>query len=362
MATRFEAPERAPAVQQVRRSFRWFAAIYVGLLLMLIVLAAAPAPANDASECRLSPEETHWLQDAMKLWDVSLKLLEQENERLPWMILFDQTCTFHINPEPGKLPGLRPVEAKLNFRGTAVPISAVAHYGKIDLPDGTHIAPRIMGMTGLYAKQSKTFFVTALPDIWRAQPEARDVDPERFPLGVVAHEMVHTLDLVGIERQIEALRKRSAQVPKNLTDDTIEQVFGKQMPYREAYRAERDLLRSAVNERDDQQSRKLLAQALDAIANRRNRFFRDELAFYGDLDELFLLMEGTAVWTHAKLAARFPALVEFHASGNTAWSQEEGYLLFQLIDRFVPGWQRRVLATHPAMPTHLLREVAARTD
>jgi hypothetical protein len=318
-------------------------------------LVAAPTDAP----CRLDDAETRWIQSALTLWQAaSHDLLHRREDKVPWMILFDRRCTFHVEPDPGRLEVL-PLETSLELFGRSLRVIALPHSEKVELPGGKEIGVEVMAATQLYGEDRKPYLVAALPEVWRADEREKRVDPEKFPLGVVVHEMVHTLHLARVSERIERIRKRHA-VPEHVSDDTIQEVFGTRAGYRDAYEKERDLLRQALEETDDGKSRALVGRALEAMELRRKTFFRGKEGFYADLDELFLMMEGVAVWTHAELARRHPELVEFDRSKDPFWSQDEGWLLFQLIDRYVPGWQDRVLGDEMATPGKLLRRVAGR--
>lgn len=139
----------------------------------------------------------------------------------------------------------------------------------------------------------------------------------------------------------------------------IQKRFREVPGYRAAYQAERDLLYEAMVVREPRR-RELLARALTMIRERRNRYFVGPDSVYAELEDLFLALEGAAVWAHHALHLREPELVSFvRTSREPAWTQDEGYALFVLLDGFVPDWRDRIFADDPASPVALLEEALA---
>jgi hypothetical protein len=88
---------------------------------------------------------------------------------------------------------------------------------------------------------------------------------------------------------------------------------------------------------------------------------------YSALEDIFLTMEGLGMWVQYRTARdRAPAREDWLTTLSTmsesfdAWSQEEGLGLFLLIDRLVPGWQRRFLAADFPSPFTVLRDAIER--
>lgn len=83
---------------------------------------------------------------------------------------------------------------------------------------------------------------------------------------------------------------------------------------------------------------------------------------WAGLDDLFLALEGSALWVQAQMALdhasagqdrteTLMSLVPFYAF----WSQEEGMGLFLLIDRLVPDWKARYFGSEMPSPFDGLR-------
>jgi hypothetical protein len=328
-------------------------------------LMPAAAPAGEVpTSCELADADRRWIQKSLDGWEkVSREFLQLDPEPLPWMILFDQTCAWHLAPEPAMLPDARHVETGLSFAGEPVPAYVVAHQGKIRLPDGGELSPGPIATTSLYRDGEATYFVVGLPEVWRDEPWAKQgesVDDVLF--GVLSHEIVHTRHLVLIGRKLSVLVERHS-LPAVMDDDVIEKRFGKKRRFREVFEAERDLFFEAAAEPDAERSRLLTAQGLELARQRRARHFKGRNAPYAELEETFLAMEGVAAWAQYKVARSDPGekrsdaeLLAFVRGENNSWSQDEGLALFLLIEKMAPVWQRRVLGAELATPLFLLED------
>lgn len=320
-------------------------------MLLLLVASVAPDPAQAA--CALSEAQRGWLQATLDGWTSLTDDLGRDPDRLPWMVVFDDRCAWHLGADASRLAGAEHVTAGLSLRGEAVAVLALEHHEVVRLPDGREIAPAPLAFTALYG--DRPFFVTALPDVWRATPGIEQVgDVDAFARGIVAHEMTHTLHLSAIANRLHALGDRWA-LPEAMDDDIVEARFGEDSAFVAELDAERALYRAAVQQRDPERKRALVVQALNRTRARQARFFTGPNEVFAEIEETFLGMEGAAILAHHRLHERTPELVSFvRSSGHIPWSQEFGYTLFQLVDQLVPDWPDRVFCPRPDGPFTLL--------
>jgi hypothetical protein len=179
--------------------------------------------------------------------------------------------------------------------------------------------------------------------------------------GVLVHEMTHT-------RQAHALGAREGAIAAaqglgdDFDDDIVQDRFAERPGFRTAYERERDLLYAAVHAPDAATRRKVAGQALAAWRERRASFFQGKDAFYAELEDLFLDLEGTANWAayrvaRAELGSDAKAEAAIRRSGRR-WSQDEGLAIFLLLDAAVPNWRERVFSAEPPSLDTLLAEAA----
>lgn len=192
------------------------------------------------------------------------------------------------------------------------------------------------------------YFVMSLPSVWRAAGVKSGLGVEGLMDGVLLHEIMHTRQAELAGPLLDALARANGVSEDELTDDIVQNRFGKDPAYRAAYERERDLLFSAAAAADDREARRIAREALSALRERRARFFSGGKAFYSDFDDIFLTMEGMGQWLAYRhyLSPRggsidpATALREVRRDGSQ-WTQDEGLALILVVDRLLPGWQTR---------------------
>jgi hypothetical protein len=336
------------------------------LLPVALALSCAGVRADDGP-CAMPDDERAWTQRALAAWERgSRDLLRTSPTPLPWIVLVGPRCSWHLAPsadaasfpdEAAALDGSQETHPGWTFAGQAVDVRAVPHGGHVRLPDGTETAPDPTAGARLRREGKDTFFAMSTLSVWRAAyPEMGEADLQPFFLGVFSHEIVHTRQLVAVGEEIGRLVERYG-IPPKMDDDVVENTFKKKRRYRRAYEAERDLLFQAVAEPDPARVRELAAEALRLAETRRGRWLSGRRAWLGEMEALFLAMEGVAEWCRFRLLAEDPAetrsdaeLLALVRGKDNNWSQDQGLALFLLIDRLAPGWQAGVLEGTPASP------------
>jgi hypothetical protein len=129
------------------------------------------------------------------------------------------------------------------------------------------------------------------------------------------------------------------------------------------FEREMDALMQAVFADNAATARTSVRKALAFAKERKGTFFVDDNAGYAELDDLFLVLEGTAMWAQFKSETSTPAasrnsrrILESLFKQTRAWSQQEGLALFLLLDRFKPGWQAQFMADRFPSPFAVLRD------
>jgi hypothetical protein len=347
---------------------RW--RVWPAAALTLALVQSVPKLAAQASTppCELSTAEAGWIQRALDGWSaVSDNALHFAAAPLPWTVLFDTTCAWHLAATADTVPDAVAVTTPLSFAGAPVAVKAVPHRGVIHLPNGRDVPAQPIAMASMYRDGTATFFVMALPTVWRADPRyARDQQLEEFFLGVLTHEMVHTRHLFTIIKQAEALARQYSLPDLQLDDDVIQNRFQGVPAFRRAFEVERDVFFRAVAETRPARRRALVAQGLAMARERRRRHFTGANRLYADLEDLFLSMEGAGQWAAYEFAKANPrvtpaAAVAFVRATRRYWSQDEGLALFLLLDGMVPDWQSRVFGSTPVSLFMLLEEALSQS-
>lgn len=154
-------------------------------------------------------------------------------------------------------------------------------------------------------------------------------------------------------------------MPANLDDDAVQRRFHRDSAYVAAYEREYELLRKAVLATNAVERRRYASESLDMARARRERFFVGSDLMYRELEDLFLYVEGSGGWAFFQVArSRLPATttlaeaLEKFKGSQRYWVQEEGGLLFLLIDAEVPDWKGRAFSQQPVSVFNLWAEAA----
>jgi hypothetical protein len=278
---------------------------------------------------------------------------------MPWTVLYDEHCVLHLNPRDGKAGrnGARASaagagsELAINYGGEPVPVRAARYRTRFALPNGSKRTADAVAFTSL-ASDGDTFFVMALPSVWRKDPRSMPgEDIDAFASGVLAHEMTHTIHMVAIGSFMQELGKRHP-MPESLDDDYLQGIFGEDRDYVADYEREIALYARAVATGDDAEARALARQALAASAERRERYFRGPHAYFLEAEPVFLNMEGVASWAAYVSTG---SGMDPQAFAGRFWSQQQGLYLFLLLDRFDREWKSRVFDARVPDPFAMLR-------
>lgn len=337
-------------------------------LSSVLLLAANVATAQT---CTLKNNDREWIERALERWQtVSRDSLRLKPAPLPWIVLFDETCVWHVNPDLSistpKLPDDSD-KMKLSFSRKPLDVYGTIHKGEITLPDNEKIPiqspAQLIAFTSAYRNGQKPFFVFSMPAVWRQAPHLKtQTNLEVAIRSIFVHEMTHTRhrNFFGQIGRIEKLYKFSEE----FSDDIIQDHFGKREEFRKAYETERDFLYQAVSETDRRRKRDLAKKALDSIRSRHKQFFSGEDAHYAEIESIFLTMEGVAGWAAYKSVmgegVNRAAAIELIRGRRKYWVQDEGLALFLVIDSLLPNWQKRTFAEPAISVTDLLSEAVNR--
>lgn len=339
--------------------------VFCGILVCGTLAGATPPSVGEIDRQMLA-----WMQSVLDHWETTCsRHLQVSAEPLPWIIFYDENRGMHLNPKKRLLPSQSRVSSFLTFSGRVYPLIELRHRGSLWIPDGQALPVTSNAFTMLYAGDQKPFVTMPLPAFYRKHSGGGTAPVlDELLLGLSQHELAHTRQVVYAAKRIKHLRTRY-KLPDDIDDDIIENTFGKNREYVRMYEEERRHLSRAVFAYDLSLCREALAEALSASQRRRERFFSGTSRFYADLEDIFLSMEGLGMWVHYQLARDgasqdepwHQTLFRVLQTAGDSWSENHGLKLFVLMDRLVPGWQRRFLARDFAQPSEVLAE-ALKTD
>ena len=332
------------------------------LAIALSIICVFGTFALSQTPCPVGADERVWVGNAIAAWTkVRKESLGLPSAKLPWLLLFNETCVVNIEPDPKFLHHdpllVRPKRSR--FGRATVRAWIAPHGGKISLPDGGEVPAGLLSFAAPYDSGKASFLISALPAVWRKAPHLQsEPNVDVLAASVFVHEMTHTLHS-GFYDQLSEIEKRK-KTPDEIDDDIIQKRFEKVEEFRAMIETERKLLHEAASQPGRAEKRRLAAMALKAIDQRRHRFFADETAEFAEIEDVFLTMEGVANWAAFKAALdqglTRPEALKLIRRGGKYWSQDIGLALFLVIDDLLPNWQKRAFAAQNATAYELLKD------
>ena len=142
---------------------------------------------------------------ALRGWEwTSRTLLQLEPKPLPWIVVFDGRCRWHVNADPTHTSFAAPRHAtdeRFTYAGTPLRGIALPHSGQVRLPNDAQVPARIVAFAAPRGHGEKTFLVIALPSVWRRDPDhAANPELDALTLGVFMHEAAHTRQVIAADR------------------------------------------------------------------------------------------------------------------------------------------------------------------
>lgn len=332
----------------------------LGFPLLAGLLTAVALPVA-SGECRLAATQQRWIESAIAGWErVRTRALQLPDEPLPTLIFFDRYCTFTL---PASGPAPRSLRVRVG--DTSYAVHPAEHGGTIALPDGRSVPAQPATFASLMPGDTSTFLLIALEDVWRADPDSRQIRENwsEYLLRVLVHEMTHARQFPS---WVPAARIAGGRVGLvDVDDDIVQQRFDTVPGFRQAVHGEIALLYEAATS-TGQRQRELLRDALNLMRDRRERFFGGAHAPWAELEQLWLDLEGASQWAalaqirnvRPNLGTR--AALNIVRDSRTFWSQEEGLALYLALDALSPHWQRQVFAADPRSSLELLEEALDR--
>jgi hypothetical protein len=320
--------------------------------------------------CPLPEPGRHWLQEALNGWTrIRQDALGLGDGPLPWLVLFDETCVWHLSPDLSVQPELKQTSADLSMNGEPVRVYSAPHTGQILLPNGRLIGTRATASTSVYGGGSATFSLVSMYGVWERDPRhAKQPRLGEFFQGLLIHELTHSTQLIGVTRRIAALRRANI-MPGIVDDDVVQRRFGFVIAFRSAIESECNTLYRAVLSTDAARRREWTEKGLSMARKRRARYYVSQSAAFRDLEDVFFAMEGSAQWAAYRLARSRLApevsdgeVIKFVRGDRKFWSQDEGLALYLLIDALIPGWQKRTFGDTMASPFAMLEDALKHSD
>ncbi len=297
-------------------------------------------------------------------WEYSCRNeLHIEPGTLPWIIFYDSVNAWHINPEVALLPAHKKLASSIRFAGIDYSLFRVNHDEKLWVPEREPIDVKTRSVATMpVSDNKKTFFISPVPAYFHTlAPPDQAFFLDLLLTGLIIHELTHTRQLPFAVSQILDAQKKY-KLPESIDDNSIERTFENNEAYKALFFKEKTHLWNAAMTDNLDSCKEELKIALDLAAERQRTFFAKENEGYKKLDDIFLALEGSAMWAQYKATLKYAPgqtpkqTLFFLMQYGNSWSQEEGLALFLIIDKLLPGWQGKFFSKELPSPLELLKE------
>lgn len=310
--------------------------------LLTLSLAVISQPASARKPCLMGDADASWLTQALAQWRASARDdLGIRELSLPTVYVLDAQCLYEI--ESGDVAHPR----------------AATHGGAPELPDGQRLP---LGPVSFAFGKDR--FVMSLPSVWREAGVTSEYGLERLMTGVLLHEIMHTLQSDLAEQFLDPIGREHG-IGDELSDDLLQHRFADVPGYEAAYREEAAALFAAAAATSDSAAREHAAHALHLMRRRRAQWFTGDEAYFVELDDIFLTMEGLGQWLIYRYFQQVETeqggpgrALEATRRGGRWWSQDEGLALMLVVDRLHPDWREHIF-TDPGWRAQNLLSAAA---
>ncbi len=307
-----------------------------------------------------------WIQKVLDNWNyVCLNELNIEVKTLPWIIFYDSSSAWHLNADENMLPSFEKTPDSVVFAGISYQLIRIVHQESVWVPGREPIPLASSLVTTIpYAENKMAFFIAPLPSLFHKLST-----PDQAPhldflfLGTTIHELTHTRQLPFVLPRLLEIHETDSR--ESLNDNTVEDEFSKNERYKKLYFEESTHLWNAVFMVDENSCRAEIERAFKLTEIRKREFFTGNNKGLGLADEIFLSLEGSAMWAQYRIMLKNAPnpnereLLSWILQQGPAWSQDRGLVLFLLIDRFAPDWKDHFFEKELPPATNYLRDVLA---
>jgi hypothetical protein len=221
------------------------------------------------------------------------------------------------------------------------------HRDSILLPDSSKAEVNIMSFASpLTNNKSESYFVMPLPSFWnKAGVTSKELGFDNLITGVFLHEFSHSQQMQSFGKKISSF-ENTTDFGIPFSDDIIQHLFQKDSAYVVLFKQELNCFERAVTEKSSIVKKELIKKGIELLRKRHQQYFISKYESLKNIDEFFLTMEGLGQFTmyswfvHPKGANLAEELaVKGTRRGGRWWSQDEGLLLFLILNQLSPPQQ-----------------------
>lgn len=315
-------------------------------------------PADSGNDSHFYDDVNRWLSG----WNlVSRKIFKIGDAKPVEFVFFDDKYVYSTSnitiPNGEKIKSSKFASRTLNWK-------KAPHNNSIALPDGQIVTIGLMSFAGEIPNESRAFFVMPMSSFWKkSDVKSDELGLRNLITGVFIHEFAHSQQMENFGKKVSDYEKTNS-FETELSDNIVQEIFGKNDSYVELFKQENETFVEAFRAKEKFAKNSLTLRGLNLLKTRRQRFFINNYNVFGELDDLFLTMEGIGqfamyAWlTHPKGGNISPEkAIGGVRRGGKKWSQDEGFILFLLLESYEKPekWAKDLFGTKTVNVTDLLR-------
>ncbi|NII24842.1 hypothetical protein HB364_07125 [Pseudoflavitalea sp. X16] len=251
----------------------------------------------------LAKNDMQWIQKVLDNWNlVCRKELKIKENPLPWIIFYDSTAAWHLNPDKKLLPPFEKTAYRFIYDRQNYELIRISHSMNVWVPDRAPVPMGSLPTVAMpYANNQKCFFIAPLPTLFHllATPDYAVYLNFLF-LGIYIHELTHTRQLPFVLSKLLQIQ-HNYKLPESIDDNTIENTFGKNETYKQLFFAEKGHLWNAVFNENTDSCIAHIEQAFRIADRRKKEFLSGDSLGYDKLDDIFISLEGSAMWAQYRI-------------------------------------------------------------
>jgi hypothetical protein len=320
-------------------------------LVLALALLGSPVQSaqadGDTSACTLVKRDADWLAQAVSAWRYASRGFMQLDLSNPIDVYIMNSGCLLKSSDAMTTTGA-PTWTASRFVGTAL------------LDGKMEVRPSPLSFAGNIDGQA--FFVMSTPSVWQSVEDGDPFTLDQLMTAVWIHEGAHAVQNKTYFAQFIRAAQR-LNLPEDWNDDSIQGRFENNPEFSASIDRETELLFAAASATSLQQARELANEALRLIEARRARWYVGESAGLGEVEDIFLTLEGSGQWAGYTWlidptggnVAQDVAVTGFLKRGKW-WSQVQGAALMLATDRIGgPGWRRHAFGDGQAAGMELLK-------
>lgn len=319
---------------------------YFTLYSFLINLISCNASGNTTLSPAQQNQDSVFYNNVQKwfdAWELVSKNVYHLNDFSPVEFIFFDSQHLY-STFAGTIPQGKIIEGPKLFKTSQTWIKAF-HKDSIKLPDQTVVPIGLMSFASELPNGNGTsFFVMPLLPFWgQAGVTSTELGTANLVTGVFIHEFSHSQQMKNFGRQMTEFEKIN-DFGIEFSDDIVQHLFSKDSSYTKLYMKELRVFEKAFSESDKKIKSSLIQEGLSIMRERHRQFFTGKYENLKQIDAFFLTMEGLGQfsmysWFIHPDGASLPShkAVPGVRRNKKSWSQDEGFILFLLLDQLSPA-------------------------